>query len=190
MAQLPSESIDLVVTDPPYLIGYKSSMRDRQHKFAHEIAGDRDPDLIKNYIRECFRLLKPDTAMYMFCSDKTVDFFLEQSRQSGFNVKNTIVWVKNNHGIGDLKAAYGRQYELILYLNKGRCPLNGKRLSDVWNFKRIPSCRQLHQNQKPLDLIRQCIVKSSKRGGDFRRLYGEWHHRCRLPGDWAELYRI
>lgn len=165
MAKLPSESIDLVVTDPPYLIGYKSGQRDRSHKFAHEIAGDRDPELIRNYIRECYRLLKHDTAMYMFCSDKTSDYFKEECRQAGFNVKNAIVWVKNNHTLGDLKAAYGRQYELILYLNKGRCPLNGKRLSDVWTFKRIPSCRQVHQNQKPLDLIERCIVKSSKVGG-------------------------
>ena len=48
MKELPDESIDLIVTDPPYLMSYKTGRRkDKTHKFCTEIAGDNDNELIK-----------------------------------------------------------------------------------------------------------------------------------------------
>ena len=73
-----------------------------------------------------------------------------------------IIWVKNNWTAGDLKAQFGKQYEIIFLANKGRCLFSGKRLTDVWYFDRVSGNRQLHQNQKPLDLIKQCILKHSR----------------------------
>ena len=40
-SKIPDESIDLIVTDPPYLIGYKTNYRKTSHKFKTEIANDR-----------------------------------------------------------------------------------------------------------------------------------------------------
>ena len=73
-----------------------------------------------------------------------------------------IIWVKNNWTAGDLKAQFGKQYEIIFLVNKGRCLFNGKRLTDVWKFNRVSGNKQLHQNQKPVDLLEQCILKHSK----------------------------
>lgn len=36
-----TESIDLIVTDPPYLTAYKSNHRKTPHKFENEILNDR-----------------------------------------------------------------------------------------------------------------------------------------------------
>ena len=66
--------------------------------------------------------------------------------------------------MGDLKAQFGQQYEVLLLLNKGRAPFNGKRLGDVWEFPGIRGRKQLHQNQKPVELIQRCIEKHSKEG--------------------------
>ena len=74
------------------------------------------------------------------------------------------MWVKNNHTAGDLKAQYGQKYEVIIYAQKGRCEIQGKRLTDVWEFDRVSSTKLIHQNQKPLDLIKQCVEKSSQEG--------------------------
>lgn len=69
--------------------------------------------------------------------------------------------------MGDLKSAYGSQYEMIIYCNKGQRELNGKRETDVWSshedasFKRVVGLNQVHQNEKPLNLIKKCILKSS-----------------------------
>ena len=164
MKHMPDESIDLIVTDPPYLINYKTSYRkDKAHKFSSYIENDDNPDIISQYIKECHRIMKPDTAMYMFCSFDKVEFF-KVELEKYFKVKNMIVWVKNNHTAGDLEAQFGKQYELVFLVNKGRSIINGKRLTDVWNFKRVPSDSLIHQNQKPLALIEQCILKHSQEG--------------------------
>lgn len=155
------KSIDLIVTDPPYLINYKSNRRqDKTHKFSKTILNDNNTELIKSYIKECYRILKDNTAMYMFCSFDKVDFFKEEIEKY-FNVKNIIIWEKNNHTAGDLEAQFGKKYEMLILANKGRRLFNGDRLTDVWRFNRVSSDKLIHQNQKPIELIKRCIIKHS-----------------------------
>ena len=164
-SDIPDESVDLIVTDPPYLVSYKTNHRkNKDHKFCKAIQNDNNPDLIRDYIKECYRILKKDSAMYMFCSCVHIDKFMQMAREAGFTIKNIIVWVKNNWSAGDLQAAFGRQYEFILLLNKGRKKFNGKRITDVWFFDRVVGSQQLHQNQKPIDMIKRCIEYHSDKG--------------------------
>ena len=163
MKDIPDNSIDLIVTDPPYLIKYRTNYRkNKSHDFCGEILNDDNYELIEKFFKESFRVMKKNSAMYCFCSSKTIDYFMKQAFSNGFQIKNQIIWVKNNWSAGDLKAQFGQQYEIILLLNKGRKEFNGKRLSDVWEFPRVSGKNQFHQNQKPLELIEQCIEKHSK----------------------------
>lgn len=164
MKQIESGGVSLIVTDPPYCISYKTGWRDEEHRFSKEILNDDNEQLIKDYMRECYRILNDDSAAYIFCSSKTLDFFMQQAREVGFTIKNIIIWRKNNHTAGDLEAQYGQCYEPILYLNKGRREINGKRLEDVWDFDRVSSDKLVHQNQKPIPLLMRCILKSSNDG--------------------------
>lgn len=162
MKDIPDKSIDLIVTDPPYLIKYKTNHRkNKKHDFCSEILNDDNYQMISDYIKECYRVLKDNTAMYIFCNCDRVDFFKQELEKTRFNIKNMIIWVKNNWTAGDLKAQFGKQYEIIFLVNKGRKNFNGKRITDIWNFNRVAGRQQLHQNQKPLDLIEQCILKHS-----------------------------
>lgn len=175
MATMEDESVDLIVTDPPYLMDYKTGRRNGKadkydvdqssvkHKFSTTIDGDNDPDLISKYIKECYRIMKPDTALYMFCNSNKVAFFVNELEKL-FTIRNIIVWVKNNHTAGDLRYAFGKKHEFIILVNKGEAPFQGKRINDVWCFDKIVGKTQLHQNQKPLDLIKQCIEKHSVKG--------------------------
>ena len=164
MKKIPDKSIDLIVTDPPYLVNYKTGRRkDKTHRFNKVILNDDNEQLIIDYINECYRILKNNSAMYMFCSSDKVDFF-KQQLENKFKIKNMIIWIKNNHTAGDLKGAFGRKYEIIFLVVKGVNHFNGKRLTDVWEFDRVSGKKQLHQNQKPLDLIKQCIEKHSDDG--------------------------
>lgn len=161
MKRIPDSSIDLIVTDPPYLVNYKTAYRkDKEHRFNNVILNDDNEDLIKEYIKECYRILKDDTAMYMFCSVSKVDFF-KSELEKYFIVKNMIIWQKNNHTAGDLESAFGRKYEIAFLVNKGIKKFNGKRLTDIWTFNRVVGNEQIHQNQKPIELIEQCIEKHS-----------------------------
>lgn len=97
----------------------------------------------------------------MFCNSNKIEFFKSEIEKY-FTIKNIIVWVKNNWTAGDLQAAFGKQYEFIILANKGRKKFNGKRLTDVWFFDRVNGKKQVHQNQKPIRLIEQCITCHSK----------------------------
>ena len=161
MKRIEDSSIDLIVTDPPYLINYKTGNRkDKEHRFGKVILNDDNEDLIKGYIKECYRILKDDTAMYMFCSAAKVDFF-KTELEKYFAMKNMIIWEKDHFTLGDLENTFGRKYEIVFLVNKGIKKFNGKRLGDVWKFKRVLGDKQVHQNQKPIELIEQCIEKHS-----------------------------
>lgn len=161
MKKMSDNSIDLIVTDPPYLVNYKTNRRkNKEHRFTKAILNDNNEQLIIDYINECYRVLKDNSAMYMFCSSDKVDFFKQQLEKK-FKIKNMVIWVKNNHTAGDLKGSFGRKYEIIFLVVKGVKHFNGKRLTDIWEFDKVSGKNQVHQNQKPLELIKLCIEKHS-----------------------------
>ena len=53
---------------------------------------------------------------------------------------------------------------MIIYANKGRRKIEGKRITDVWYFDKVVGKKQVHQNEKPLDLMQEIILKSSNPG--------------------------
>ena len=162
MSKLPDESIDMILTDPPYLMNYKTNHRkNKDHKFCQTIQNDDNEKFLDNYLSLCYQKLKSNSAIYIFCNQNKIDIFKQLIEKNNFKIKNIIVWVKNNWTAGDLKAAYGKQYEFIILANKGRRYINGKRITDVWQFNRVAGNSLLHQNQKPIDLLEQCILKHS-----------------------------
>jgi site-specific DNA-methyltransferase (adenine-specific) len=126
--------VDCIITDPPYLINYKTHRRkDKGHKFCTAIKHDDNPQLIKELIPLLYDVLKDNAPLYMFCNSDKVDFF-KQEVEKYFTFKNLIVWDKGHHTAGDLAAQYGKRYEFILYANKGRAPfMDGQpRYEDIW----------------------------------------------------------
>lgn len=162
---LKSESVDLILIDPPYNINYKTNYRkDITDRFCSPILNDAN-FIIGEVLEDLYRVLKDNSACYIFWSIKTYPDLVRAISSTPFKIKNTIVWVKNNHTAGDLQAAYGQKYELIVYLNKGRAKMRGKRLTDVWEFDRVAGNKQLHQNEKPVELLETIIEKHSDKGG-------------------------
>lgn len=163
---LDENSVDCIITDSPYLINYRTSYRlNKQHRFCNSIANDDNPQLIIDLIPLLHKVMKDNTALYMFCNCNKIDFFKREIERY-FVVKNLIVWDKGNHTAGDLYAQYGKRYEFIIYANKGRAKFvdGAKRYCDIWNFPRVVGKQQLHQNQKPIDLISRMIAQHTKEG--------------------------
>ena len=68
MSHMPDKTVDLIVTDPPYLINYKSNRRVVKEKF-DRIQNDKNAErIIQDALSEYYRILKDDSAIYMFCS--------------------------------------------------------------------------------------------------------------------------
>ena len=55
LKQIPDNSIDCIVTDPPYGINYKDW--DKFEDFE---------EFLTNFLKECYRVLKPNCHMWMF----------------------------------------------------------------------------------------------------------------------------
>ncbi len=163
MMTLNNESIDLVVTDPPYLMDFQSGQRRKSDQF-DKIAGDLDGhDLIKDYFSECNRILKNNTHIYSFCSWHHVGFFKEEFEKH-FTLKNILVWNKLGGGMGDLDGGYMPNYELCLFGHKGRRKLKGKRIADVITVQKVGPSKQVHATEKPVPLIEKMILASSNPG--------------------------
>lgn len=165
MPRIPSRSIGMVLTDPPYGIAYKTGMRkDRHHRFCREIEGDRDLSALERAAPEMMRVLMPDSAACVFMAQETLAQAERIMRSAGFEVVNRIVWDKGAHTMGDLTHAFGKRYEVLLYCAKGRPRIRGRRWPDVWRFPRVPQNRLRHQNEKPVELLERAVESLSDPG--------------------------
>jgi DNA modification methylase len=167
MRLLADDSVDLVVTDPPYGIDFRSNHRKKSElKSINGISNDGtdNNDFLSDVIDEIKRVLKPNSHVYWFTRwDRAI---LQQPLlDKNFTVKNSIIWMKNNWSMGDLAGAYAGQYENIIFAQKGRRKLNEvggrKRHPDILQFNRVASNKLRHSHEKPEDLIEFLIRKSS-----------------------------
>lgn len=161
---IPDNSIDFVLTDPPYLQSYSSRRsKNKNYKFGTQIDNDTstDGDMIIDSLNNLYRLMKDNTALVCFCNTNKIDFFKQVIENAGFKIKNIVIWVKNNHTAGDLQAALGHKYEFAIVANKGRRKLNGKREDDIIYFNKVSSSKAQHQNQKPVDMLEWFLEKYS-----------------------------
>lgn len=158
MKEMKDSSIDMIITDPPYFMDYQSH---RRKNLFDKIKNDKDEKhIITDFCKESYRILKENTAIYMFCSWHNVDFFKNEIEKY-FKIKNILIWCKNNHGSGDLLAQYAPRYEMIIYANKGRCKFRNGRFDDVLFFDKVNGKDMLHPTQKPIDLLEFLIKNSS-----------------------------
>ena len=162
MKDIPDKSIDLILTDPPYLKAYSTGHRKGIKRSTTEIMNDRVFDMF-TFFKECCRVSKDESHIYVFGCWQTNPYFIEMLSQF-YKIKNNIIWVKNNWTAGDLFWSYGQSYENILFAMKGRKQLNGRRDRDVLFYNRVSGKKQVHLNQKPVELLEQLIYKSSMEG--------------------------
>ena len=152
LPQLPRECADLVLTDPPYVVGY----RDREGR---SIAGDTTTAWIAPAFREIYRTLKDNRFCVSFYGWHRADDFLGAWRRAGFKPAGHIVLVKSYaSGSGFLRY----QHEQAYLLAKGRPARRPFPLRDVlrWDY----TGNQLHPTQKPVSALKPIIGAFSRRG--------------------------
>lgn len=160
LPKIPDQSVDLILTDPPYGIDYQSNRRVVWEKLP-KFAGDCGLEWLERFVDEAYRVLADNRHFYCFCRWDTYPVF-KDAIEKRFQIKNALVWLKSNHGSGDLEGAYAPQYEMVIFASKGRRKLNGKRNSDILKFPIVSSRARRHPVQKPVDLLRFLIEKSTK----------------------------
>jgi len=131
---------DLLLTDPPYGMGFQSNRRSIKHD---RIYGDEA--LPVEFLTQAISLAH--RAAYIFCRWENI--------QELPKPKSVLAWVKNNWSMGDLKHEHGRQWEACcFYANSGHEFL--RRIPDVVFADRTGN--ELHPTQKPESLLSQIIA--------------------------------
>jgi site-specific DNA-methyltransferase (adenine-specific) len=152
LPSLPDESIDLVVTDPPYLVRYKP--RD-----GRSVANDDNSRWLAPAFAQIARVLKPNAFCATFYGWPWIDQFMEVWKRSGLRPVSHLTWVKSHCS----REGYTQSYhEVGFLLAKGKPPRPARPLRDVlpWEY----TGNELHPNQKPVIGITPLIEAYSNAG--------------------------
>lgn len=154
LKKCPDKYFSLILTDPPYGMNYQSGRREEKY---NKIEADDSLVWLPEWLEQIKRVSKDNSCWYIFCSWHNIDIF-KQEIQKVKNIKNILIWNKNNFGSGDLICDYAPKYEMIIFCNDKR-PLNGKRIANVLNYAKTDN--SLHPTQKPVDLFSMLVNKTT-----------------------------
>ncbi len=152
MKQMPANSFDFILTDPPYLVNY----RDRDGR---TIQNDANADWLKPAMREAYRVLKQDRVAIMFYGWTKVDAFFDAWKAAGFQPVGHLVFRKT---YSSKSRFLSYQHEQAYLLAKGRPPLPKEPLADVMDMPY--SGNKLHPTQKPVAALAPLIRSFSLPG--------------------------
>lgn len=174
LKKIPNNSVDLIVTDPPFCIEMDKIKENRSGRFTSGISDYKEQkelpyQKLSSYF---FRVLKDNRHLYMFCDEKQIGKWFDNLTKVGFRFENVLVWDKKWAGylLGSRGYRYALQTEFIIYCSKGRRKRNGDQFkSNVLRFSRVVKHHQKpydkkekHPTQKPIDLISEMIKESSR----------------------------
>ncbi len=125
------ESVDFVLTDPPYFVRYKDCT-------GRTIANDSRPESVLGAFDDLYRVLKPHTFCISFYGWNRVDAFFHAWKSAGFTPVGHIVWRKNYASSTNFLNA---RHEQAYVLAKGRPAKPARPLDDVpaWEYTGNPS---------------------------------------------------
>ena len=130
--------VDLVLTDPPYGISYRSARRTEWQR-KDMIQGDDEA-----FPLWLFDICKPANALFVWCRWDVMRLLPEP--------KSFIVWDKGNHSMGDLNHEFGRQWEGCAFY-PGPEHRFVHRPADVILAARVPPLQLLHPTEKPVGAL-------------------------------------
>lgn len=160
-------SVALLLTDPPYGIDYQSDHRldRRKERKNAKIANDSEVSALDT-LRDALTLIYPKLAdnshVLIFChwsNEPQIRALIEID--GGYQIRGSLVWVKNNTGMGDPSTTFAPKHERIIHAVKGS-PVLFNRAPDVLTADRVSSGR--HPTEKPVDLLKTLIEATTVEG--------------------------
>jgi DNA modification methylase len=148
-------------TDPPYNVAYRARSR---RGVSRPIRNDDLGTDFENFLYALCRnvLARTAGAIYMFMSSSELHTLHRAFTRAGGHFSTFVIWAKHQFTLG--RSDYQRQYEPILYgwrQGAERFWCGARDQGDVWFFPK-PAANDLHPTMKPVALIEQALVNSSR----------------------------
>jgi 16S rRNA G966 N2-methylase RsmD len=185
------EQAQMVFSDPPYNVpiqGHVSGLGQTQHREFAMASGEMSRQEFTAFLTSACRNLADyscDGAIHYLCMDwRHMGEMLAAGSSVYGELKNFIVWVKDNGGMGSF---YRSRHELIFAFKKGEAPhinsfelgQHGRYRTNVWQYKGMNSFGGgrstelgLHPTVKPVAMIADAIKDVSQRNGIVLDLFG------------------
>lgn len=182
---------EMVFTDPPYNVpinGHVSGLGAVRHREFAMAAGEMSPEAFRDFLEQALRTAAShsrDGSIHFVCMDwRHMQEMLRAGAKAYAELKNLIVWVKDNGGMGTF---YRSRHELIFVFKKGSAPhinsfelgQHGRYRTNVWTYKGMNSfgserkdALELHPTVKPVALVADAIKDVSSRNGIVLDLFG------------------
>jgi DNA modification methylase len=185
------EKAEMVFTDPPYNVaieGNVSGLGKVRHREFAMASGEMTRDEFAAFLSAAFANLAAhscDGSIHFVCMDwRHMGEMLEAGSANYSELKNLIVWVKDNGGMG---AFYRSRHELIFAFKNGDAPhinsfelgQHGRYRTNVWEYRGVNTLKAdrlnelaLHPTVKPVAMIADAMKDVSRRGGIVLDLFG------------------
>ncbi|MDR2064136.1 MAG: site-specific DNA-methyltransferase [Prevotellaceae bacterium] len=183
---LKDNSVDLIISDPPYGINGdkldKHYNRDENNVIEGyvEISKEKYPDFSFKWIKEAERVLKPGGSIYIISGYSNLRHILNALAETNLQERNHIIW-KYNFGVYTSKKFISSHYHILYFIKQGEnitfntnafyadCEKNenGGSLNyldreDVWIINREYKPGQVkNKNELPKSLLTKMILYSS-----------------------------
>ena len=186
---LENNSVDLIVSDPPY--GIRGDELDRHYNRNEnyvidgyvEVPAAKYPEFSKNWIKEAERILKPGGSIYIVSGYTNLVHILNALQNTQLQEVNHLIW-KYNFGVYTKTKYISSHYHILFYTKKGKRHTfntfaryadheksenggssNYKDREDVWVINReFKPGQAKNKNELPTQLLIKMIQYSSKEG--------------------------
>jgi len=161
---IPTESIDLCITDPAYeslekhrAIGTTTRLK-KSDGSSNEWFDIFPNARLPEFFFELYRVMKKDTHVYLFSDVETMIIMRSLALSAGFTWWDPLVFDKVDIGMG---YHYRKRYEMITFIEKGKRRLADLSVSNILTEKRI---RLGYPTEKPVGPIATLVRQSSEKG--------------------------
>ena len=171
ISRIPDNTIDFILTDPPYSIGKYSRGNiplQGRSTMNNDIAlwdwVDFNPE---DWAEEFVRILKPTGNLFIFTSYNQIGRW-HSCLDSRFDTTNFMIWHKTNPAPKIFKAGFLNSCEMIFTCWNKKHTWNFTTQSEMHNFIESPICMRperlsnpKHPAQKPLSILKKMIEIAS-----------------------------
>lgn len=158
------QGVALILTDPPYGIDFQSSRRTtsaKAPKIANDKAIEEANELLFDVLVALYDKMNEHSTAFIWSSQEYEPDFRQTMKNAGFIWCGTYIWVKPNHGSGDLEGTFAPKHECIIHAVKGNPKLRKRHVSVLEGKEFLGTG---HQNEKPCDLLRILITATTDEG--------------------------